>query len=197
MIGKKLLFFVLCALAVLLTVSPAAADTIQFSLASPNQTANTGDVVSFTATVAAPNTNFFAVFLNNDSHTEDAGLTINDNPFLSNFPLSMSPGDSTTAILFDATITGGPGVYSGFFDILGGGDSSTFDLLGSTQYNITVGAAPEPATILLMAAGLLGLLGIRQVHSAETGTDGTHSRLTSRDGSASTLRSCEAAELTF
>ena len=162
MIAKKLAFSALCALAVLLTVSPAAADTIQFSLASPNQTAKTGDVVSFTATIGAPNSNLLALFLNSDSHTEDLGLTVDDNPFLFNFPLSMSPGDSTTAILFNATITGGPGVYSGFFDILGGSDSSSFNLLGSTQYTVTVTSVPEPATIPLMAAGLLGLLGIRK-----------------------------------
>ncbi len=165
MIRKLMMLFTICALAGLLTAPPACADTIQLALASPNQVAAPGDLVSFTATVTAPSTNAAAVYLNTDSHTEDLGLIVDDLPFLLNFPWAMNPGDSTTAVLFTVQV-GGAGTYSGFFDLLGGADTSSFDLLSSSQYSITVSpvsAVPEPTTILLIASGALVLIRSRKL----------------------------------
>ena len=73
----------------------------------------------------------------------------------------MDPGDKTTDVLFNVTV-GGPGTFSGFFDLLGGADPASSDLLATAHYTITVSAVPEPATILLMATGVLGLISIRK-----------------------------------
>lgn len=162
---RVILLGIIAGLAVGVACSPACADTIQLALTSPNQTASPGDTVSFIATVTAPLTNTGSVFLNSDSHTEDLGLTVDDSPFLLNFPLFMNAGDSTTDVLFNVTVSG-PGTFSGFFDLLGGADASSSDLLATAHYSITVSAVPEPETILLMATNVLALISIRKYRRA-------------------------------
>jgi PEP-CTERM motif-containing protein len=159
--GRKMaVLTILCGSVLLLSASVASATTIGISLASPDETATTGDVLSFMATIS--NSGASSIYLNADSHTEDAGLTVDDSPFFSNFPISLNPGDSATAVLFAVTVTGGPGVYSGFFDIQGGTDPSALDVLGDAPFKVTVTpaaqAVPEPSTILLMATGVVGLI---------------------------------------
>ena len=148
---------ILFALTAWLIASPAAASTIQFSLAAPNQTAAAGDI-SFVATITAPFINASAVYLNADAHIEDTGLVVDDTGFFVNFPLFLMPGQSATAVLFTVNVSSGPGIYHGFFDILGGQDASRFDLLGSTSYTITAANVPEPGTLGLLTIGALGLL---------------------------------------
>jgi hypothetical protein len=70
------------------------------NLASPFQVGAFGSTVSFTATVSAANTNTATIFLNSDSFNVEAPLSVDDTGFLTNFPLSMNPGDSVTNVLF-------------------------------------------------------------------------------------------------
>jgi hypothetical protein len=49
------------------------------------------------------------------------------------------------------------GVYTGFFEIPGGSDPSSQDILGTVSYS--VGVAPEPSTCLLLSTGVaLGII---------------------------------------
>jgi hypothetical protein len=104
MTAKSLACSVICALLSELTASSVSATPIEFSLASPDQIADSGDIVSFVATIDTPITTTSTIFLNADSHTEDTGPIVDDAPFLFGFPLFMNPGDSTTAVLFDVNV---------------------------------------------------------------------------------------------
>jgi len=51
-----------------------------------------------------------------------------------------------------------PGTYTGVFSILGGPDGGTnIDFSDLSDSSFTVIVTPEPATIFLLASGLLGL----------------------------------------
>ena len=145
--------------AALLLSVPAAADSINLVLAAPVQTVLVGSTVSFTATVTAPTTNGATIFLNGDSFNVDAPLILDDFPFVFGFPLSMSPGDSFTGLLFIVDAPTGPrGSYFGNFQILGGSDGSALDPISNvTPFQVDVVA--EPGSMLLLGTGSMALFG--------------------------------------
>jgi len=136
--------------------------SVSITLASPNQTTFTGGTLTFDATVT--NTGGATVFLNGDSATVDAPLTLDDSPFLANFPSSLIAGDSATGTLFTVFVPGGAaGIYTGSFTIEGGADGSALGTLGSADFTVTT--IPEPSGLLLMGSGILvlGLLAGRKL----------------------------------
>jgi hypothetical protein len=162
-------------LAILLLVPLASADTINLSLESPVQTGIAGETLSFTATVTAVSDKQGSVYLVSDSAnvTGPSALTIDDTPFLLNFPFVMSAGDSVTDALFTVTLPSDvlAGVYSGYFSILGGLDPGSFSTLATVDFTVNVAApsaVPEPGTYVLMATGLgvLMLIGFTRRESA-------------------------------
>ena len=150
------------AVAALAFALPAAADTRDFTLINPYTSSAPGGTVSFDATVSAPLTNTGTLFLIGDSTTVNIpGATLDDSPFLLNFPLSLNPGDTFTGELFTVTLPASiaQGVYSGFFEIQGGSDPSSQDILGTVSYS--VGVTPEPSTWLLLSTGVtLGVISL-------------------------------------
>ena len=138
--------------------SPAFADTINLDLSAPVQSGASGSTVSFTATVSAPSTNGATVFLNSDSFNLDEPLTLDDDGFFFDFPLSLNAGDSFTGVLFTVNLPGNvaAGSYDGSFEILGGADGGALDLLDTVTFEVnTPSAVPEPSTLLLLATGLV------------------------------------------
>jgi hypothetical protein len=160
------------AVAALALALPAAADTLDFTLSSPFTSAAPGGTVSFDATVNAPLTNTGALFLIGDSTTVNIpGATLDDSPFLLNFPLSLNPGDTFTGELFTITLPSSiaQGVYTGFFEIQGGSDPSSQNILGTVTYS--VGVTPEPSTWLLLSTGVaLGIISLSRHRSLLTNT---------------------------
>src|ERR1035438_8738103 len=96
---RNLLILSLAVVSLLMVGTAAKADTLTLTLASPYQTSSTSDLFSFTGTIAytaadATNDGSVTEYLNGDSLIGDAGLTLDDSPFLTNAPLTMNPGDS-------------------------------------------------------------------------------------------------------
>jgi hypothetical protein len=137
--------------------SPALADGIGLSLANPVQVTGPGSTLSFVATVSAPLSNLADVFLNSDSTNVDFPLTLDDSPFILNFPLFLAPGGSFTGDLFTVAVPtfAAFGQYQGFFEIEGGADNGASNLLASVNFQVT--NAPEPGGIVLLLIGLTGL----------------------------------------
>jgi hypothetical protein len=152
---------------ILLFISHGArADSIDVSLTQTSQTALAGSTVTFDATL----TNLSStdrIFLNGDSSsTSSLFLTVDDLPFLVNFPFFLNPGESSGPFeLFNVAIdaAAATGTYDfNTFSILGGFDGGSFDTLGTTSFSLTVAeptaAVPEPATAYLLLTGLLAVL---------------------------------------
>ena len=153
-------------LAILVLVPLASADSITLNLTSPTQTGSAGNQVSFAGTVSAISDGQGEVFLNSaDVNFTDPSQSLfgDPTPFLINFPLTMTGGDSLTDELFTVLLPNGllPGTYTGTFDIVGGSTFDASDIIASANFSIDVPGAspvPEPETYVLMATGLGALL---------------------------------------
>jgi hypothetical protein len=149
---------------VLFLASAARADSVDVALTKTSQTAAAGSTITFDATI----TNLSStdtIFLNGDSSTTSSLLlTVDDTPFLTNFPLSLAPSEISGPFpLFNVIIDSSapPGTYQlNSFSILGGLDGSTFDTVGSADFSVRVGSltpTPEPGSLVLMFSGLLAI----------------------------------------
>ena len=151
---RNLLMLSLTIVGFLLAGTAAKADTV-LTLSAPYQT-GPGGLFTFEAT--ATNTGASTVFLNSDSSTVDAGLTLDDSPFFNNWPLSLAPGVPYTGELFAVTAPAwglGSNFYTGSFTLLGGVDGNASDSLATVNFNIQV--TPEPSSFLLFGGGVMTL----------------------------------------
>ena len=80
--------------------------------------------------------------------------------FLGEFAISQPTANPTTAQVLSLS-TAATGQYLRF-DILSNYGSSTWTALGEVAFETAGNAVPEPTTILLLGAGLLGLVGFRR-----------------------------------
>ena len=155
---KLFLSLLILTTAMLLSVSDVRADALNLTLATP-LSGIVGNTLSFSGTIVAPISNTGAVFLNADSLNLSGNFTLDDSAFFTNTPLSMNPGETFTGVLFTVTINPGvaPGIYNGFFTILGG--SSPIDLgqiSNAAAFQVVV--VPEPTTMMLLGTGVAGLM---------------------------------------
>jgi len=160
MIKKTALSISMFVLAMLVLVPLASADTINLTLANPVQAGSPGSTVSFNATVLAVSDKLRPVYLNADNFNVASPLTLDDTPFLLNFPLVMSAGDSVTDLLFTVSLPAGlaPGTYTGFFSILGGLNPDSQGVLDTVDFTINTSAVPEPGTWMLIGTGMAALM---------------------------------------
>lgn len=154
----------LATIAALVLVCGARADSVSVSLTQTSQTVTPGSTITFDATITNLSSTD-AVYLNGDSSvTSSTLLTVDDTPFLFNFPLSLGPSEASGPFsLFSVFIDPSTPIGTYDFDsfsILGGLDSSSFDTLGTAEFSITVAnstVTPEPGTFYLFLFGFLTL----------------------------------------
>ena len=146
----------------LLVGTAAKADSLLFTLDPSYQSCLEGQILSFDVNIT--NDSSDTVYLNGDFSYVDLPLTLNDEFFYANAPLSLDPGGSSGDFeLLTVTIPLGTpvGLYTGYFQIDGGGGSSDDYLLGSADFDInTNNIVPEPSSYLLFGTGLAVLAGI-------------------------------------
>jgi len=137
-----------------------------FTLDQSALTGQPGNTLMYTGTLMNTGTN--TLFLNSDTFSLAAsGLTLDDSPFLNNFPLSLSSGQSASGDLFDVSIGSSvpDGFYSGSFTIQGGTQASSFTSLATQTFSANVASsaasAPEPEaqTLMLCGGAVLGFVG--------------------------------------
>jgi len=156
---KRFVGLLVASLAMALLSSTARADSVGITLTETTLVGAAGTMITFDA--ALTNLTASTLFLNGDSWaTPSSFLTLSDNPFLTNAPLSLAAGASSgpyalfTVLIASGTPAGAYGLNT--FSILGGADGITFNTIGSAQFTVDVSPVPEPSTFVLLASGLLG-----------------------------------------
>jgi len=119
---------------------------------------NPGDMLQFFGSVS--NFTGATLFINSNSFTFVIAGAVDDTPFLTNAPLSLSVLESAGPFEFlDVMIPllQAPGSYAGVFTVLGGAtDTDSFNL-GQASFNVVVNgtAAPEPGSMVLVTLGMV------------------------------------------
>jgi len=158
---------VLLAMVFGLAVGCEAATVFNVNITSP-PAGNPGDVLNIFGSL--DNNTSSTQYINSDSFTLAGfpGGSVDDSPFLTNAPLFLGPNASSGTFQF-LTVTipnnQAPGIYSGTFDVIGGqdgGNGTAMDNLGEGTFSVAVNGVPEPATVLLVAGGLLALVLLRR-----------------------------------
>lgn len=153
----------LCVLGVLIPWT-SGAGTLSIDLDSGSLTGASGGSVLFTGTVQ--NSSGAEVFLNGaGGDLIYPELTLDLTPFFTFTPLSIPDGQMYSGPLFAVAISDVAlsGDYSGnTFYIQGGSDVSTFDTVGTADFEVDVSngsSVPEPASVNIMGIGCLLISG--------------------------------------
>ncbi len=157
-------FFTVLILATCGVVAANAGTVI--TLDNPGQTGATGTTLRYFGTISNTDPSN-TVYLNSDSLTltAPAGAFSFTDQFFTAVPLSLAPFTNSGDIeLFDITVsnpfTDPFTVYSGTYELLGGGDGGAQDLLATASFSATpqeLSGTHEPVTPVLMISGLAAL----------------------------------------
>jgi len=149
---------------VLLLQPGAAKAQLTFTFTHSTLAARSGDTVTFSGTLTNQSTS--ELFLNGDTFMlPGSNLTLDDSPFLTNFPLSLAGGATAKGALFTVAVdpTTPEGLYDGSFTIVGGPGYSDTTSLATQSFRVVV---PEPGVYALLLSGgvALGIVGLRCRH---------------------------------
>jgi hypothetical protein len=169
--------------------STARAQSLDVTLTDADPVVTQGTAsVAFDATIT--NMTGSTIFLNGDNPTTGSPfLTVNDNPFFANAPISLAPGATSGSFeMFDVNISPSalPGTYNNnVFSILGGALSSSVNDVADAMYSVTVASAPEIDSTSAPAALTL-LFGLIAVYAGRRRPLGTKPGSAARRRSGST-----------
>jgi hypothetical protein len=138
------------------------ADSVEVTVSTISGTA--GSTVEAVGTIT--NDTDETIDLNGDSFSVSVPtLALDDTDFFINAPFFLDPGVSSGPFdIFAIQIspTAAPGtVGPNIFQVLGGTDGNTFDVLGTATFNVDVEGAPtvpEPSGVLLLLCGIAALV---------------------------------------
>jgi hypothetical protein len=170
MIAKKFFPILLALFLVCLGAPVLRADTLSASLVNATLSGTAGSSIIFQANVSNPSAT--DTFLNGDSSSTSSLLvSVNDALFFLNAPLSLPSGGSfgpfnIFTVVLDSTIA--PGIYTGTFIIVGGGDASALTDLADLNFTVDVVNITEPGTLqmVLVGAFLAGVFFLQKLRSA-------------------------------
>jgi hypothetical protein len=174
MITKRQLVVAMLALSVMLLISGRVeADPLTFTVTNPSQSGTVGSVLTFTGSITNVAAPAVTIAGSNFTFTAPAELAFDDSAFVVNF-LGQVVGDGATLgplSIFTITIGAGvaPGTYNGVFSILYDSDLGLGQETNLQTFSITVQPdvepIPEPATLVLLGLGLMGMAGARRRRS--------------------------------
>jgi len=158
---RILTFATLMLLLTMIASSAAHADSISFALDNPTQTAKAGSTIDFTGGTGEINGDY--IFVNGDSFSIDAPLTLDDSGLSLHFDQFYFAYQQDTGELFSVTLPSNvpSGTYLGSFTLLGGYSTDDQNILSTQNFSITTvntgTVVPEPPTVVLFGSALLAL----------------------------------------
>jgi hypothetical protein len=154
----------ICAALFVFGAATVSANSIAITFDQPFQTGYPGATLQFFGTIT--NLSGSTVYLNSDDITI-GGLSLIVNDLFGNVPILLAPsgqtGDSSGDIeLFDVLVSNpllDAGTFPGTYTLVGGADSASQDIQGSSGFS--VGTVPEPSSILLLLGVALSVPALR------------------------------------
>jgi len=147
----------------LLGAVSSQASAIGILLDAPSQSGVPGDTLVFRGVITNLDLEN-AVFLNSyDLNIVAPDLAVDGlDDFFNNVPISLDAGASSGLIeLFTVTIANPTldplGTFFGTYTLKGGADGGAADILGFADFDVT--ETPEPGSLILLAGGMLTLVG--------------------------------------
>jgi hypothetical protein len=140
---------------------PAAADILNFDLTASSLSAPAGKSTTLEVTGTLSNPGTAVQFLNGDVSFLDPSLTLDDSPFFTFAPLSLSGDGVYSGPFFDVVVSPATpfGSYPATFTIQGGANNNAFDNLATADFTVHVSGTvvPEPSSfgLLLLAFPIL------------------------------------------
>jgi hypothetical protein len=166
-IGRPILLATLALSMLMLISASAQADPLTLTLTNPNQAGQTGNILSFAGSLTNGGAPAVQIVSSQISFDDGLGtLLLDDSSFFTNFlGQTVAPGATLGPLeMFSVQILGSatPGVYSGVLSVLYDNGLGVLET-NFLSFSVTVlppnGEVPEPATLLLLSSGLLGVSG--------------------------------------